>query len=145
MLKLSLDLLHRVQTNTHHDQQAGTAEDELAGDTQITKGEHWKHRDDAQVHRSWRGQASQHVIQIVSCWLAGANAWNEAAVPLHVVSNFNRVEGDGNVEVAEENDEQEVGQQINRAATATKILLNPLRPTCGATGELNKERWNKEQ
>ena len=29
LLQLSLDLLDRVKTNTHHDQQAGAAEDEL--------------------------------------------------------------------------------------------------------------------
>src|SRR6056297_1057647 len=145
LLQLRFDLFDGVQTDAHHDQQAGATEDEVLRNAQATEGEYRQHGDQAQVERTRGGQSSQDVVQVVRSRLSSANAGDEPAVLLHVVGNIGRVEGDRHIEVGEEDDQQEVRQQVPGSGSGTEVLLHPLRPAGLASGQLYEQGGQEQQ
>ena len=75
-------------------------------------------RDQPEVERAGEGQPGQHEGEVVLGRLAGTDAGDEAAVLLHVVGDLLRVEGDRDVEVGEEHDQQEERDHVDRMVAA---------------------------
>ena len=112
--QVRLDLGHGVERDRHDDQEAGTAEVErhaAAGDQQLRQDAHRR-----EIERADHGQAVQDVFEIFGGVLAGPNARHEAAVLLQVLGGVGRVEHHGRVEEAEEHDQADIGQEIERRA-----------------------------
>src|SRR5689334_3088936 len=105
LLELALDLFHRVERDTDHDQDGGAAEREVLVGADQDEGDERDDRDQAQVQRARQRDAGQDVGQVVLGRLARPDPGDEAAVLLHVVGHFLGVEGDRHVEVGEEDDE----------------------------------------
>src|SRR5882724_2017866 len=123
--QVRLDLGHRIERDRDHDQQAGAAEVErhaATGDQQLGQD-----ADRRQVERADHGQAIEDVFQVLGRVLAGTDAGHEAAVLLQVVGGVGRVEDHRRVEEAEEDDQADIGQQVERLAVA-EIGGDPLHP-----------------
>src|SRR5690606_32061130 len=138
--ELALDLLDRLQAHADHDQHGHAAEREVLERLalQVDEEEVRQDRDDRQVERTGGGDPGEHEVEVVSGRLAGADARHEAAVPLHVVRHVRGVERDGDVEVREEDDQQEVEGDVDRAGRQREVVLDPQvhRPRGLAAGEL---------
>ncbi len=127
--QLRFDLLHRIHRDAYDDQQGGAPEGELnphpvqkprrqavevsPDDRQMVNVEACDHefRDDGdqgQIDRSRKGDPGKDRFHVLGSLLSGADAWNEPAILPHVVSNLGRVEHDGGIEVAEEDDARDV-------------------------------------
>src|SRR6266508_2455710 len=111
--ELGLDLFHRLQTDAHGDQDGGPAEGELL-DVAGRQRDERQDRDGGQEHRPWKRDPGQDVVKVLGGGPARADARDEAAVLLHVVRGVDRVEGDRVVEVREQDDQHEVGDDIRR-------------------------------
>src|SRR5229473_6304181 len=123
--QVGLDLGHRVERDRDHDQEAGAAEVErhaAARDQQFRQD-----ADRREVEGTDHGQPVQYVFQVVGCVLAGADAGYEAAVLLEVVGGVGRLEHHGGVAEAEEDDQADIGQEVERLAVA-EPGSDPLHP-----------------
>src|SRR3954452_22724903 len=128
LLELTLDLLHRVECDAHHDQDRGAAEGEVLVGADQHEGDQRDQGDQTEVHGAWQRDAGQDVGQVVLGRLARPDPGDEAAVLLHVVRHLFRVEGDRDVEVGEEDDECEEREHVERVVAADEVLRDPHRP-----------------
>src|SRR5699024_9258961 len=87
--------------------------------------EHGHDGDDAEVDGAEHGDLVEHLLDIVARGLARADAGEEAAVLLQVVGDLHGVELDGGVEVAEEDDEQEVDDRVGDGVGVEDVLHHP--------------------
>jgi hypothetical protein len=106
LLQLGVDLLHRLQAHSDHDQDASAAERQFGRYAEEGDRDVRDQRDDGQVERAGERQPGEHVVEVLLGRLARPDAGDEAAVLLHVVGDLGRVEGDRDVEVGEEDDQQ---------------------------------------
>ena len=83
--------------------------------------------DQRQVERADERDARQHAVDVVRRLLARADAGDEAAVLAHVVGRVDRIEDDRRVEVAEEDDADDLQQVVERLADA-QLAADGLRP-----------------
>src|SRR5690606_14533648 len=84
-----------------------------------------QHRDDGQVERARQGDPGQHEVQVVSGRLTGPDARHKSTILLHVVRHVVWVERDGDVEVREEDDQQEVGDDVDGAGGEGDVVRHP--------------------
>src|SRR6478672_2939672 len=146
LLELALDLLHRVQRDAHHDEDGGATEREVLVRVDEDERDQRDQRDQTEVQRTRQRYAGQDVGQVVLGRLARPDPGDEAAVLLHVVSDLLGVEGDRDVEVGEEDDEQEERDHVHRVAAAHQVVVDPGDPLRRAVlVELHGHRRQVEQ
>src|SRR6476659_10515514 len=128
LLELALDLLHGVQRDADHDEDRGSAEREVLVGVDEDQRDQRDEGHHSEVQGSREGDAGQHVVQVLLGRLARPDPGDEAAVLLHVVRNLIGVEGDRDVEVGEEDDEQEVGDHVERVVAAHEVVVDEPGP-----------------
>ena len=107
-------LLHRVEGNTHDDEQSGSAEDSAEGEGNA-KALLKKNGQDAnlgQVRRATAGNPAEHPVDVLGGFLAGTNSRYEAATLFQILSNIDRIEGHSCVEEGEEYDHAHVDHVV---------------------------------
>src|SRR3954469_21084263 len=124
--QLALDLLRRIESDADEDEHRGAAEREgLTGagtaSWQERERDDRQHRDRRQVERAGQGEARQDVLEVLRRRSARPDAGDEAAVLAHVVAHLDRVEGDGDVEVGEEDRQQGVGEDVRPLGAASEV------------------------
>src|SRR3954453_5207775 len=144
LLQLALDLLHRVQRDADHDEDRGAAEGEVLVGVDEDQGDQRDERHEPQVHRTGERDAGQDVGQVVLGRLARPDPGDEAAVLLHVVRDLLRVEGDRDVEVREEDDQEEVQHHVDRGGPLDQVRRDPRGPAVVAA-ELRGHGWQVDQ
>src|SRR5207253_8875365 len=77
--------------------------------------------DQREIQGADQSDASQDRVDIVGSTLAGPYAGNESAVLSHVVRNFIRIEDDRRIEVAEEDDADDVQKVVERFAEPERV------------------------
>src|SRR3954471_24167549 len=128
LLELALDLLHRVERDAHHDQDRRATEREVLVRVDEHEGDERDQGDETEVQRARQRDAGQDVGQVVLGRLARPDPGDEAAVLLHVVRHLFRVEGDRDVEIREEDDEQEEREHVQRVVAAHEVVVDEPRP-----------------
>src|SRR6187399_2901549 len=101
--QVSLKLREEVHGHHDDDEQRGATEHERHAATRHENLGEQAHRGD--VDRAPERQAREHLVDVFAGLLTGADAANERARLLEVVSRFTRVEHQRRVEEAEEDDE----------------------------------------
>ena len=98
-----------------------------------------------EIDRADRGDAGQHVVDVLGRPLARPDAGNEAAVLLQLVGGVLRIEDDGRVEEGEEDDHRAVEQHVERLPVAEqrRHRRQPARPAAG--GEVGDRDRQKQQ
>src|SRR3954468_1352363 len=144
LLELTLDLLHRVERDAHHDQDGRAAEREVLVGVHQCDRDQGDQRDQAEVQGAWQRDAGQDVAEVLLGRLARPDPGAEAAVPLHVVGHLLWVEGDRDVEVGEEDDQAEVDRHVERMVALDEVRRDPSRPLRVAA-ELRGHRRQVEQ
>src|SRR3954469_6405686 len=135
LLELALDLLHRVEGDADHDQDRRASEREVLVRVHQRDGDERDQRDETEVQRTWQRDTGQDVLEVLLGRLARPDPGDEAAVLLHVVGHFFGVEGDGDVEVGEEDDEGEVQEHVEGVVALDQVGRDPRGPL-GVAGEL---------
>src|SRR6187401_3223718 len=128
LLKLALDLLHRVECDAHHDEDRGAAKREVLVRVDEHERDQRDQGDQTEVERARQRDAGQDVGQVVLGRLARPDPGDEAAVLLHVVRNLGGLERDRHVEVGEEDDEQEVAEHVERVVAAHQVVVDEPHP-----------------
>ena len=129
-------LLERIERHTDHDQQAGAAE-ELGkllglGDAQL----HRKGRQDggkADEQRPRQRHPREDVVDELAGLFAGPDAGDKTTLALHRVGHLLGVDGDGGVEVREEDTDEEEDDRVAPAREVQKQCPETLHE--GAIGE----------
>src|SRR3954453_13578312 len=125
LLELGLDLLHGVERDTDHDQQRGAAEREVLVGLNPDERDQRDQGQQTQVQSAGQRDAGEDVVEVRLGRLSRPDPGDETAVLLHVVRDLLWVEGDRDVEVGEEDDQQEVGQHVQRVVTPDEVPLDP--------------------
>ena len=105
-----------LNCNTDNDDDGGAAD----GDTGICSGsaemadENGNNSDNAQVNCAKQCDLVQNLLDELAGGLTGTITGDETAVTLQVICYFNGIELDGGVEIAEEDDKQEVHQCVQQ-------------------------------
>ena len=103
---MCLNLLNRIQRHTDYDQQGGSSEVERDVEFSVENGrENANGRD---INRSPECNSSEHLINVLSGLLSGANARDIPAEFFHVIGDIIRVEGNGRIKIAKEDNESHV-------------------------------------
>ena len=97
LLELGVDVLHGLESHAHQDDDRGTAE-AAPHDTHLGEHDNWDHGNNREVGSTHPREAAGHILEVFGRWTPCADTRNEAAVALHIVRNFLRVERDGGVE-----------------------------------------------
>src|SRR3954447_26891979 len=87
LLELALDLLHRIERDTHHDEDRGATERESLVRVDEHERDQRDEGDQTEVERARQRDAGQDVGQVVLGRLARPDPGDEAAVLLHVVGH----------------------------------------------------------
>ena len=112
--EMRLHLCGEVDSDAYYDEQAGATELEW---NRVFGHEKFRHdADQRDLGRAEHGKAGEDVIQIFSRLLAGTNTCDEATVFLEVIGGFSGIEYNGGVEEAEEYDERDIQENIERLA-----------------------------
>src|SRR3954464_9065071 len=123
--EVRFDLLDGIERDTNDDHESGSAEVERDLHLFVQQGR--QHADGGDVDRAAERDARQDLVDVRRRGAAGPDARDEAAVLLHVVGDVDRVERDGRVEVAEEDDQADV-EQVVAPVARVKRLRDPLHP-----------------
>ena len=144
LLQLSVDLLHRLQTNADDNEERRAAEGHLrTRQLQRDDRQGRQEGDDHQVQRAGRRDSVDHIAQVLSRGTARAIPGDEASVLLHVVRDLIRVERDRRVEEGEEQCHQGVDRQVERGALR-EVRRNPLDPPVLGLAELGNHRRQRQ-
>ena len=136
LLQLGVDFLHRLQADADDDEQCRATKGHLrARQLQRDDCQRRQQRDDHEVERPGGGDPVNHVAQVLSRGASRTVARDEAPILLHVVGYLVRVERDGRVEEREEEREQGVDGQVERAALR-EVFRDPLHPFVVGLAEL---------
>mmetsp|Transcript_908 Transcript_908/g.1729 ORF Transcript_908/g.1729 Transcript_908/m.1729 type:complete len:211 (+) Transcript_908:2857-3489(+) len=129
---MRLDLLDRVHTHRHNDQDRGAAE--VSGNRKVGPHQFGQHAHKREITGTQDKDTLHHVFQIFRRPRAGANARNETVLVLQVIGHvlgFERhVEG---VEICEEDNHRAKEQQVERL-TGTEVREDPAEYRAGALG-----------
>src|SRR3954452_17805574 len=146
LLELALDLLHRVERDAHHDEDRRASEREALVRVDDDECDQRDQGNQTEVERARQRDAGQDVGQVVLGRLARPDPGDEAAVLLHVVGHLLRVEGDRDVEVGEEDDEQEEREHVERVVPAHEVVVDEPHPgRVAGLVELGGHRGQVEQ
>src|SRR5664279_5485330 len=124
--ELALDLLHGVKGDPDHDQHGRAAEREVlrvaAGDREE---EVRQDRHDAEVERARQGDARENELKVLGGRSSGPDAGYEPAVLLHVIGALDRVEGDADIEIGEEDDQGEIDADVDEGLLVDQVVVDP--------------------
>src|SRR5262252_6325312 len=123
--EVGFDLLDCIERDTNHDHESGATEVERH--LHLFVQQRRQHADGRDVHGAAEGDAGQDLVDVGGGSPTGPDAGDEAAVLLHVVGDVDRVERDGRVEVAEEDDQADVEGVVAPVARVQR-LRDPLHP-----------------
>ena len=118
---LCFQRLHRLKGNAHNDDDGGAADRQISVADSLTQQQR-ADRHDAQINGAEQGDLAQDFLDEVHSGLAGTESRDKAALLLQVVGDLDRVELDRGVEVAEEDDEQEVDDDIRPGGRIKDVL-----------------------
>ena len=113
---MRFNLLNRIQGHTDHDQQGGAPEVER--DVEFAVENSRENTDGRDINRSSECDSGEHLIDVLSGLLSGANAGDITAEFFHVISDIIRVEGNGRIKIAEEDNESHVEKIIEERTRA---------------------------
>ncbi len=113
---MRFNLLNRIQGHTDHDQQGGAPEVER--DVEFSVENSRENTDGRDVNRPSEGNSSEHLIDVLSGLLSGANARDIASEFFHVFGDIIRVERNSRIKIAEEDNESHVEKIIEESARA---------------------------
>src|SRR4030042_3425656 len=125
---MSLNLLNRVQSHSHHNEKGCTAE--VEGDVEPSDQNGGQDTDSRDIEGSSEGDAGEALVDILSGLLAGPDAREVSPDFLHVVSHIVRVEGDRRVEKTEEDDKTHI-EKIVKDRTGPETVEDRLDPGIG--------------
>src|SRR3982751_3445617 len=108
--QMALDLANRVHGHVDHDQQAGAAEADVQAS--LRRQDIRDHTDEHEISRADHGDPVQEIIKIFLGRLARADAGNETAMALQILSSLLAVELHRGVKEAEESDAQTIKQLV---------------------------------
>ena len=77
--------------------------------------EKWNHCNNGKTCCTDKNNIAEQIVQIIYRGFTRADAWDKAALFFHVICNFHRVEGDGGIEISEENNKDNVENQAQRS------------------------------
>ena len=120
---MGLDLIHEVHGHADKDQQAGTTEVERH--VELGDHEHGQQGNGRDVHRAAQGQTREYGVDVFLGAFAGTDAGDEAAVLLQVLGHILRVDDDGRVEVAEEEDQDNIEHIVQDAVRSKEVRDHP--------------------
>src|SRR5262245_42275063 len=107
---MTLNLGNRIHGDAHHDQERCSAEIEWhAG---VRDQELRQDADHRQIDRTYDRNACENVVNILRRLLTGPIAEDEATVLPEILGRFLRVEDDGCVEEAEENNQRDINEHM---------------------------------
>lgn len=113
---MRFNLLNRIQGHTDHDQEGGAPE--VKRDVEFSVENGGENTDGRDINRSSEGNSSEHLIDVLSGLLSGANARDITTEFFHVISDVVRVEGNGRIKIAEEDNESHVEKIIEKSTRA---------------------------
>jgi len=99
LLQLRINLLHRVQTDTHDDQNAGATKGEVLIGVHRRQAQSAESEQQTKIERAWQRDTGQNVVEVLGGGASRTDTGDEAAVALHVVGDLFGVEDDGDIEV----------------------------------------------
>ena len=140
---LGLEALDRLKRNADHDDDGRAADREAAVLDHDTDDDR-QDRNDRQIQSAEERDFVDNLQDEVGSRLARAEAGDEAAVLLEVIGDFDGVELDRRIEVAERNDQQEVADDVERALRVEDIGVHPGPEGAAAgAGEGNDRRGER--
>ena len=107
---MRFDLLNRIQGHTDHDQDGRSTK--IEGDIEPSIEDRWKDADDRHINRASEGDSSENLIDIFCRLLPGTDTGNVTAKFFHVFGNIIRIESNGRIKIAEEDNESHVEKII---------------------------------
>ena len=113
---MCLNLLNRIQGHTDHDQEGGAPE--VKRDVEFAVENSRENTDGRDINRPSEGNSSEHLIDILSGFLSGANTWDITAEFFHVFGDIIRVERNCRIKIAEEDNESHVEKIIEEGTRA---------------------------
>ncbi len=132
--QFALDGADGLQRDADHNEGSGAADCQSAQRGNVGQDQ-GQSSDDCQEDSTHHGDLAQNLLDEVGSGLTGAEAGDEAAVLLHVVSHLNGVELDGGVEVGEGKDQQDVDDDISCGAGSKPTVGHVEPETFGLAGE----------
>lgn len=133
---LSFDLSYSFKCNADNDQQRISAERDASERTAGNDVDNKRYNsDDAEEERTDKCDLVKNLLNEISGRLTGTDTHNGSAVLLKIVSNFNRVEGDSNVEVSEHDDEEKVYKSVYDAFGGEENVNELSKPTVLCVGD----------
>ena len=117
--QLGFDLLDGLENNAH-DNDEGRAAEGNVGSEHTIKDE----RDDAHDHKTDRSDEDdivQDVRQIIRSRFARTDTGDKAALLLDIVCHFQRIEGDGSVEISKEHAKYNIEDQAPAVLQLSRI------------------------
>ena len=107
---MGLDLLDGIQGHANHNQKRGSSK--IEGDIEFSIKDCGQDADGGDVNGASEGDSGEHLIDILSGLLAGTDPRDITAEFFHIFGNVIRIEGDGRIKIAEEDDESDIEQII---------------------------------
>ena len=106
--QLAFDLLHRFQRYADYDEKRGSADRHLLRETRQVREEYRQNRDERQEDRAGQRDPRHNTRQVSRRGFTRANAWNVAAVLLHLIGHLHRIHLYERVEVSEPDNHQHI-------------------------------------
>lgn len=114
--QLCIDLTNQLEHNTDDDDETGTGNDEILARKRGVPRKGKRHDgNDTEENAAPEVQAVAHFLEHASGLATWTNARNEAAALLNVIGKVIGLECDGDVEIRERNDEEEVDRHVENA------------------------------
>jgi len=113
---MRFNLLNCIQGHTDHDQEGSSTK--VEGDIEPSIEDRGQDADDRDINRSPESDSSEHLIDIFCCLLSGTDAGDITAKFLHVFGDIIRIERDGCIEIAEEDNEPHIKKIIEEGTGA---------------------------
>src|SRR5699024_8572234 len=104
-----LDLFQSLQNNTDYNDQRCSAERHVC--TKHAVKEERNHSDDRKPCRTDKNHIAQNIIQLVNCQFAWTNTKYKSTLLLNIVCHFQRIEGDGCIEISKEDNQDIIQHQ----------------------------------
>ena len=117
---MGLDLTHRIECNTHHDQQSRPTE--IEGHAHPLRKNDRQYADRRDVDRTDELQPRQHGVDLLRRLAAGPNSRDVATRQFDVLRDVIRIDHDRRIEGAEEDDQSDVHAVVNESAGVHSIV-----------------------
>ena len=113
---MRLDLLQRIQCDTHDNQQPGTAEETLKAGIhpQIVDDKERENRNAGQKDGTGKRDMGQDAVNIIRRAFPRPHPGDKPSVLLHIVRQVNRIEDDGGIKIGEKDNHQAVKDPVGK-------------------------------